>query len=116
MLDYPHYHYKTEYRETDLVPFRSAYQTFGNTAIVCYTEEEGYPEPYFTLSVNIDPLPANMIAVDTNNCLGAEKFLTENNLGKPTGNFIASGFCKYPIYIIDLDKFPLHSDAFGEDF
>ena len=50
------------------------------------------------------PLPHNVQAVDVNNCPWAEDFIKDNNLGKPLGVYITSGFCTYPLYIFDLDK------------
>lgn len=50
------------------------------------------------------PLPHNVQAVDTNNYPWAEEFIKDNNLGKPLGIYITSGFCEYPLYIFDLDK------------
>jgi putative membrane protein len=42
--------------------------------------------------------------VDTNNCPWAEKFISDNKLGKPTGIKAASGYCVYPQYRFDMEK------------
>ena len=61
--------------------------------------------PFANLSVYVEPLQGNHIAVDTNNMPEAEKFILDNNLGKPTGQFVASGYCVYPVYEMFVDKF-----------
>ena len=73
----------------------SRYIDNNNTA-VCLSTKEG--EPFATLSVNIEKLRFGTFCVDTNNCPGAEKFLTENNIATPTGDKFRSGFCEYPVY------------------
>lgn len=42
-----------------------------------------------------------MVAIDTNNCPWAEKFLTDNKPAVDTGRKVRSGFCTYPIYKFD---------------
>lgn len=61
-------------------------------------------ELYGDLSVNIEPLPENCICVDTNNLSGAEKFIKKYRLGTFTGMYSYSGYSKYPIYEMDIDK------------
>ena len=43
----------------------------------------------------------DMVAIDTNNCPWAEKFLTDNKLAVDTGRKVRSGFGTYPIYKFD---------------
>ena len=45
-----------------------------------------------------------MAYIDTNNCPWAESILTENNWGVPTGKQMASGFCIYPLYKLNLEE------------
>ena len=98
-------YYDFDNKRVSIKPYRSYYTDNNNTAIILICDEGEYKgETYSTLSVNIRPLPENRIAVDTNNCPNAEKFIKENNLGKPVGITLKSGFCAYPIYEIDLDK------------
>ena len=57
------------------------YANNGRIAISMLTNEEGYPEHYGSLTVNIDaPAPAYCGYLDTNNLSNAEKFVTEVNL------------------------------------
>jgi hypothetical protein len=79
----------------------SHYSDNGNLAICIDAENEG---PFATLTVNIDPLPAPLAAVDTNNCSWAEEFIEKYELGTFTGMTLRSGFCTYPVYKFDLDK------------
>lgn len=60
--------------------------------------------PYADLTVNIETLPDDHAAVDTNNCPWAEDLILENKLGERTGYSLGSGFCRYPVYKFDLNK------------
>lgn len=51
-----------------------------------------------TLTVNFGKVSDGYAFVDTNNCPWAEKFIKDNNLGKPTGAVRQSGYCIYPLY------------------
>lgn len=73
-----------------------------NLALTLYTKEG---EPYAVITVNLDGvLLPNMAYIDTNNCRWAEDFIKKYELGKPTGKYGESGFCRYPLYIMDFDK------------
>jgi len=68
-------------------------------------------EPFAMITVNIDyPLSGDKETtafIDTNN-LNAfliERFLQENQIATPTGEYGQSGFCTYPEYRFDLSKF-----------
>lgn len=61
-------------------------------------------EPYAIITKNIEELPEDFAAIDTNNCPWAEDFLKENDLGEETEMSFASGFCHYPIYKLNLNK------------
>lgn len=72
-------------------------------AVKLITEND---EPYAVVSVNLlesDYIPKMMAFIDINNCKWAEKFLTENGIATPTGEFGESGFCTYPLY--DFGKY-----------
>ena len=72
-------------------------------AVKLMTEND---EPYAVVSVNLlesDCIPKTMAFIDINNCKWAEKFLTENEIATPTGEFGESGFCTYPLY--DFSKY-----------
>ena len=74
----------------------SQYRDFRNTAVLLMDAVDG--SAWATLSVKINPLEEGYFAVDVNNCPTAEEFLIINNIAKPTGKEIASGFCIYPIF------------------
>lgn len=81
------------------------YADNGRIAISMITEEEGYPELFGSLTVNIDaPAPDYCGYLDTNNLSNAEKFVTENELGEFTGLTGRSGYCEYPLYLFNVDK------------
>lgn len=81
------------------------YANNGRIAIFMLTNEEGYPEHYGSLTVNIDaPAPAYCGYLDTNNLSNAEKFVTENGLGEFTGLTGRSGFCVFPLYLFNAEK------------
>lgn len=59
-------------------------------------------EPYAHLSVNIRPLPENYIAVDCT--YGAfDELIEENGLGTFTGEYLSSGYGRYPVYEMDIE-------------
>ena len=67
--------------------------------------EEGYIEPYCNLTVNIDELcPENYAFLDINNVPWADKFINEFDLGSPTGIDGCSGFCRYPLFVINTNR------------
>lgn len=75
-----------------------------NLAIQLYDAQDH--SPFARLTVNLGwKLPENQAFVDTNNCPWAEKFIKENGLGKPLNKFESSGYCDYPLYEFNLEKF-----------
>lgn len=67
--------------------------------------DDGYPEPFIDLTVNLDEtLPPYMAYLDTNNFPQAEELVRKTGLGTPTGQTYASGFCVYPLYNFDREK------------
>lgn len=69
------------------------------------TYEEGYPEPYGDLTVNLaGKAPDYCGYVDLNNMPELEKFIADNDLGEFTGLTQRSGFCEYPLYLFNVDK------------
>lgn len=79
----------------------STYSTTGNTAIQLMNYNEG---PIACATVNVIPLPRNMIAIDTNN--NGEQivdWLLENEIiiGKQLQT-VQSGYCTYPVYRLNL--------------
>lgn len=63
--------------------------------------EDGYPEPFGDMSVNIDDLPPFSAALDTNNLPYVAEFVVREGLAKPTGINLSSGYCQYPVYQFD---------------
>lgn len=81
------------------------YANNNNIAIQLYSDSEGYPEPFATLTVNLVPLNSDKLAyIDANNCPWAVDFIKEYNLGTPTGNMMGSGYCTYPEYEMNLEE------------
>lgn len=81
------------------------YANNGRLAVELISYEEGYPEIFGCLTVNIDASAPDYCGyLDTNNLSNAEKFVTENGLGEFTGLTGRSGFCEYPLYLFNVDK------------
>lgn len=81
------------------------YLNNGRLGISLVGFEDGMPEPYGNLTVNIDaPTPNYCGYLDTNNLSNAEKFVVDNGLGEFTGLTGRSGYCEYPLYLFNVDK------------
>ena len=89
---------------TDIVWLKTGVYTSNGTLAIRVMSNEG---PYAVLTVNVDTEGAtdNRAYVDVNNCPWAERFIKDNGLGEPTGWSCLSGFCVYPLYQFDLEKF-----------
>ena len=89
----------------------SSYNYGGGLAIEMICEEEYGPEPFATLTVNLEDFPTegNNAFVDINN-LSDEivDWLIANNLGEMTGRIGFSGFCAYPEIAFNLDEIKKH--------
>ena len=86
-----------------------SYANNGRLAVQSFIVPDG--EPFAMITVNIDyPLSGDKETtafIDTNN-LNAfliDRFLQENQIATPTGEYGQSGFCTYPEYRFDLSKF-----------
>lgn len=91
----------TEFGDYNVEAVRGDYGN-GNTAITLVDKETG--EDVAVLTVNlVELLLPDHAYIDTNNFPEAEQFIKENNLGRPLGKTMASGFCEYPLYQINLD-------------
>lgn len=84
----------------ELVLTKNFYANNKNLYLGLFARNEG---PFANITVNIDPLPLNQAAVNTNTNPWVEDFIVENKLGFYTGKKLKSGFCEYPIYEFDLD-------------
>ena len=63
--------------------------------------------PFATLTTNIpgiNKFGKNVSCVDTNNCPWAPALIKRLKIGEPTGHYLHSGFCSYPVYKFDVDK------------
>ena len=70
----------------------------------CKSEDGDFWEPFCDLTVNVDKLPDGCACIHTNHWADAEEFIQKNDLGKPTGMYLHSGFCDFPVYSLNLDK------------
>ena len=72
----------------------------GNLAIQMYSWEDGYPEPWDLLTVNLDGMREKDCAFIDTNHNGQEilAWIIRYGLAVPTGRYGRSGFCSYPEY------------------
>lgn len=87
-----------------------AYVNNGTLAvIVMEVMPDGTEEEFDTITVNIMESNFldrdNLAYIDINNCSWAEKLLKQHKFAKDTGYCGHSGFCTYPLYEFNLDKF-----------
>lgn len=82
------------------------YSSNGNLHVGMITFEDGYPEPWSNLTVNLGvPCKANCAFIDVNNNgLAIMEWLTDNHLGRILPREIASGFCIYPEFEFDMER------------
>lgn len=88
---------------------KTAYTQNQNPAIRMWTVEDGQiTEPFGSLSVNLGPIPESYLKdgkiavfLDTNHLPDLPAFIEANGLGKATGYVRQSGFCQYPLYLLD---------------
>ncbi len=68
------------------------------------TVEDGFPEPYGDVTVNLlGSVPPYCAFVDTNNMPELEDFLVKNGIAEFTGLKQKSGYCTYPLYLFDME-------------
>lgn len=98
--------YRSEYTGDNEVELDiQTYHNNGRIFISLITNEDGYPEPFGDVTVNIDaPAPDYCGYLDTNNLSNVENFIRENDLGEFTGLTCRSGYCEYPLYLFNVDK------------
>lgn len=69
------------------------------------TVEDGFPEPYGDVTVNLlSSVPPYCAFVDTNNMPELEDFLVKNGIAEFTGIEQRSGYCSYPLYLFSAEK------------
>lgn len=88
------------------------YADNGTLYVGLLTNEEGYPEPWQNLTVNLaesSRCEENCAYIDVNNN-GNEiiHWLEENNLGEVTGRIGFSGFCMYPEFEFNMETLMEH--------
>ena len=97
------YKVETEFGTYNVSIETSTYYHGGNLAISLITED-GERLAMLTTNLAEWALPKDKSFVDTNNCPWAEKFISDNKLGRPTGMTGTSGYCTYPLYRFDMEK------------
>lgn len=98
---------KTNFGEYN-VSLNVARYTNGNLAIELKDLEDGTPFAIITTNTGQILKKDNggiteYALIDTNNCPWAEDFLADYNLGFKTDKEIPSGFCRYPVWELDMD-------------
>lgn len=88
------------------------YATNATLYVGLITNEEGYPEPWQNLTVNLaesSRCKPNCAYIDTNNN-GNEiiDWLEENGLGEETGRIAFSGWCMYPEFEFNMEALMNH--------
>lgn len=101
------YRVETEFGVYDIALKKTVYTITNTLAVISIINENGYDEPFATLTVNLPDsilLRNDQAYVDTNNNPWVEKFLQDNKIAVPTGDVAISGWCTYPLYKFNLDK------------
>lgn len=100
-----------KYGENHSITFELAiYAENGNLYVGMLSHDDGYIQPWSSLTVNLSvKCKPNRAFIDTNNN-GNEivAWLEQNGLGKATGNLMPSGWCVYPEFEFDMDKLMEH--------
>lgn len=92
-----------EYRGKQVTLERSSYQNNGTVALIMHSLNG---EEYAVVTVNLNhPMQSDDIAfLDENNLPGIGKWIEEHHLGMPMGVIAASGYCRYPLYMLFINK------------
>lgn len=98
--------YETQWGSKEEVLFDiNSYQNNGCIYIGLVINEEGYPEPFGDITVNLSgKAPDYCGYIDLNNMPELEKFIEKNGIGEFTGLTQRSGFCEYPLYLFNPEK------------
>lgn len=88
------------------------YADNGSLYVGLITHEEGYPEPWSNLTVNLNEsvrCKPNCAYIDTNNNGDMIlDWLETNGLGKQTGRIAVSGWCVYPEFEFNMEELMKH--------
>lgn len=93
--------YTSAYGSYEVSPRVNTYCDWDNlyVGLEYFDTEFGTWDRFSDITVNICPLPYLESAIDTNNNGGEIlSFLEDNGLAIPSGKFVRSGFCSFPIY------------------
>ena len=97
--------------ENRQVTYNSSYT--GDTAVTLDIQQYmnnkamyiGQEEPFGDVTVNLSVAAPNYCGyLNVNDMPDIEKFITDNDLGEFTGFTQRSGFCKYPLYLFNVDR------------
>lgn len=93
-------------RGYEIVDIRvNKYSVNNNTAVEFLCLDGVITSLFAVVTVNFDEvLPKDMAYLDTNNCPWVVDIFKQYNLGEPMGVFRTSGFCKYPLYKLNLKE------------
>lgn len=88
------------------------YADNGSLYVGLITNEEGYPEPWSNLTVNLaesSRCKPNCAYIDTNNNGDSIiLWLEDNGFGEQTGRLAFSGFCIYPEFEFNMEEILKH--------
>ncbi|MBR5175193.1 MAG: DUF4313 domain-containing protein [Bacteroidales bacterium] len=82
---------------------KAEYQNNGSLALILKTLDG---EDYAVVTVNLNhPMQSDDMAfLDENNYPGIGKGIEQHRLGLPMGVIAVSGYCRYPLYTLFIDK------------
>lgn len=97
---------KTQFGTTENVTLTvNTYVDNNSLYVGMTTVEDGFPEPYGDVTVNLlTSVPPYCAFVDTNNMPELEDFLVKNGIAEFTGLMQRSGYCSYPLYLFSGEK------------
>lgn len=97
---------KTQFGTTENVTLTvNTYVDNNSLYVGMTTAEDGFPEPYGDVTVNLlSSVPPYCAFVDTNNMPELEDFLVKNGIAEFTGLMQKSGYCSYPLYQFNVEK------------
>ena len=97
---------KTQFGTTENVTLTvNTYVDNNSLYVGMTTAEDGFPEPYGDVTVNLlSSVPPYCAFVDTNNMPELEDFLVKNGIAEFTGLMQKSGYCSCPLYQFNVEK------------
>lgn len=96
-------------KEFDIYLILDNYLENDNLYVGMITTNNGFPEPFGDLTVNIGiKCEENYSYIDINNNPNIIQWLIDNNLGIPTGDMNWSGFVLYPEFKFNMEEINKH--------